>query len=119
MTITSAVYWSRDNYRIKYVEDGETKLTKQGRPEYDKVLAAVTPAPYVHPKLKYENKEPQVMGEFWRRAASHYGVTVERAKAHVAVNGANATIQALFTKATSLLDDTGATGPDTTDDTRW
>lgn len=120
MTITSARYSSHDNYRIEYVEDGETKRTKRNRPEYDVVLAVIpNPDAYVYPALKYENKESKIMHAFWGRVAASYGVTIERAKAHVAVNGANATVTALYDKAVLLLDDTSVSLPDIKDEGKW
>lgn len=47
MAITEAEYWSRDNYRIRFVENGQEKFTKQGHPDYDRVLAARTPTAFV------------------------------------------------------------------------
>ncbi len=120
MAITSAQYTSSDGYRIKYVEDGVEKRTKQGHPDYDRVLAAIpVPDPFVEAPLKGVEYMNEITHEFWRRVALEYGVSINRAKTHVMVNGANAAVTALWNKASTLMDSTSVTRAGIEDDTSW
>ena len=121
MTITSAQWWSRDNYRLSYVEDGVTKKTRSDKPEYAIVLQAIpSPDPYVYPDLDENDKKGSVTQEFWRRVAAHFGVEVDRAKTHMLITGTiPAEVSALWTKATALMDGGVLKQADVESDGNW
>lgn len=119
MTITSAVFWSSDNYRISYVEDGVTKKIKGfDNPLRDVIAAAVTIQPFVVPPMLIDETRPAIVAEFWRRVAAHFGVHPDEARTHLIVNGAPQEVIDLWAKARVLTVET-TVPPDFRDDGHW
>ena len=72
MAITEAEFWSKDGYRIRYVEDGVEKFLKGfDGPERERVLAAIpTPAAFTPRPGKVP---PQVTRHKFKKALKSLG----------------------------------------------
>lgn len=119
MAITSAKYISKDNWRVEYVEDGETKHMKSTDPGFPALQASVPIDPYVEtPKSGMEYQE-RITAKFWQKVADHFNVPVTRAQTHVGVMGAPAAVQTLWQKATALMDNPSLTKADIDNEGNW
>lgn len=117
--ITSAKYISRDHWRIEYVEDGETKYTRGDQPEFPVIVASVAVADYAEtPRAGLEHQD-RITSKFWDKVAAHFGVSVDRAKTHIAIMGAPQAVQDYWTKATALMDSPALTKADIEDESNW
>lgn len=123
MAITAARWASRDNFRLEYQEDGGPEwvhIKGLDHPQRAVVLAAIpSPDAYVPTRKPGIERMDDITAEFWRRVAAHYGVSIDRARTHVGVMGAPAAVQALWQKATTLMDAPAVNIDDIKDDGSW
>ena len=121
MAITQARYISSDEYRMEWIEDGVTyQLKGFDHPDRARILAAIpNPTPHVKPALSTYKRTQEVTAEFWRRVAVHFGVPVEYAKTRVILEGSNATVDALWAKAKTLMNSSTTNITDVKDNGSW
>ena len=121
MSITSARFISKDEYRIEYVEDGVPKDIKGfDNPMRAKILAEVPIEKFVASPIQADLMYDRITGEFWTRAAHALGVHVDRARTDMLITGkVPYAVKELWSKATALMDGGHITPDELKDDSTW
>ena len=119
MAITDAKYTSRDGWRLTYVEDGELKHLRGDHPSFAAFIASNTVGPFEEPVRAGMQFQAMITSKFWDKVAGHFGVPVDRARTHIGIMGSPPAVQALWQKATALMDSPGITRDDVDDEINW